>query len=80
MQLNLRCAHSRFLPTRIDLRDPDCVNSWCRRLDVTRQQLRAVVACVGSNPDVVRGYLCRSDFTSFGCDGNLPVPAALRCA
>lgn len=80
MQSNVRNLYSRYSPMRVNLRDPHCVNSWCRRFGVTRPQLFAAVACVGSNPDVVRGYLCRNDFASFECGGNLPVPAALRCA
>lgn len=80
MQLNVRNPHFRYSPTRVDLRDPHCVDSWCRRFGISRPQLFAAIASVGSNPDVVRGYLCRRDFASFECGGNLPVPTALRCA
>lgn len=80
MQSNVRNLQSRYSPARVDLRNPHGVNAWCRHFGVSRPQLFAAVACVGSNPDVVRGYLCRVDFASSRGGGNLPVAVALRRA
>ena len=47
----------RFVPKKIEIKETDLLDRWCRALGVTRYQLTSAVASVGTNPDLVRRHL-----------------------
>ena len=51
--------------SRIDVKDPQDLREWCRKLRASEDELRRAVDQVGPDPDKVRQHLV-GGFTSAG--------------